>query len=286
MRRRALVVVAAALSVAALVGCSDDPAPAAAAPAVSVPDIVPFGSLVVDAYLRPVRGAEVVRALRAVHVDREESVRECMRAEGWEYEAVPFSEQQAGVGNPIDANLSYEEQRRWVDELGYGLSTVLPQGATADDARVLLDGPPVDDGTAGLSSAQLDAYYGSLDACAEAARLEFPQPDEGPEPVVGEEQILEVVADILADPAWIDAEQAWVPCMQAAGFDVGDKQAAVETVLGPLRAWADGGEAPDIEALQAQELAIAGADLTCLWTEVIPVQRRIEQEYAASLDAG
>ncbi|MCU0274925.1 MAG: hypothetical protein MUE34_17005, partial [Acidimicrobiales bacterium] len=62
----------------------------------SVPDVVPFGSLVVDPYLRPVRGAEVVRALREVHVDREESVRECMRAEGWEYEAVPFSEEQAG----------------------------------------------------------------------------------------------------------------------------------------------------------------------------------------------
>jgi len=151
---------------------------------------------------------------------------------------------------------------------------------------VLLGGPPTGDSVAELPPTQLEAYYGSLDVCAAEARAAFPQPEVGPEPVVGEERILEVVADILADPAWIAADQARVPCLREAGFDVTDERSGIDLVLGPLRAWADGGEAPDIEALQAQELAIAGADLTCLWTEVIPVQRRVEQEYAASLDAG
>lgn len=231
----------------------------------------------------------------------ENLLRDCMRAQGFEYVPVdPAAQRTALTGT---ANLTEEEFER---QYGYGLTTLYERRVSQSAA-----GPNVATRNS-LSPAQRTAYdralfganigvtfdvaadqgeYGQLGGCTkEATEQSFG----GPELLrTMASKLDELDARILADPLMVKAVTQWRDCMRVDGYELADPDQVdvvlkrrLEQIVGPPdRAVVPGTAATApydkgaLLALQREEVAMVAADIACERRHISPVEDKVREQY-------
>jgi hypothetical protein len=230
----------------------------------------------------------------------ENGIRDCMKAQGFEYVPVdPAAQQAALVGAPGMGKDDFEKQ------YGYGITTLYEQrrrqvGAGANDAiraalspadRVAYDRAlHGDDPTATLAQALDSGDFTHLGGCIRKAT----------EAVFGGAETLttlqskldELDERIQADPRMVKAISKWSGCMRAAGFaglehpqDVdATLQRKLEAIVGTPDGNASTSAEPDYDtaalaALQHEEVSMVAADKACESRYVAGVEEKVAAEY-------
>lgn len=229
----------------------------------------------------------------------ENLIRDCMKAEGFEYVPVdPAAQKAALVGS---ADLSEEE---FNEQFGYGITTLyekrLAQRASGPNEAI----------RARLSEAERAAYdralygdpisltfaealdtgnFGGLGGCTKQATEEV---FGGLEVIQDLQTKLDVLDErIVADPRVAKAIREWSQCMRSAGYDLSDPE-QVDTVLetklqeivGTPDPNADPAAPPEYDraalaALQREEVAMVKADIACEERHIADVEEEVRAEY-------
>jgi hypothetical protein len=234
----------------------------------------------------------------------EADIRECMKAQGFEYVPIdPFAQRAAVTGA---SRLSDED---FLNQFGYGISTLWGRGGAQADPNQRL--------RASLSAADRRAYDRAL--WGENAGATFQAAvDSGDftklggctrkatEAVFGGAQVLtqlqgkldQLDERILEDQRMVRALERWTACMADAGYRYEDPDEIdsdltkrMEKIVGPLPGpFATGpasGHKPQpydrsaLAALQREEVAIARADYACERKEIAPVEAVVRPQYEA-----
>jgi hypothetical protein len=234
----------------------------------------------------------------------EADIRECMKAQGFEYVPVdPFAQRAAVTGA---SRLSDED---FLNQFGYGISTLWGRGGVQADPNQRL--------RASLSAADRRAYDRAL--WGENAGSTFQAAvDSGDftklggctrkatEAVFGGAQVLtqlqgkldQLDERILEDQRMVHAVERWTACMATAGYRYEDPDEIdsdltkrMEKIVGPLPGpFATGpasGQKPQpydrsaLAALQREEVAVARADYACERKEITPVDSVVRPQYEA-----
>jgi hypothetical protein len=233
----------------------------------------------------------------------ETAIRDCMKAEGFEYVPVdPFAQRAAVLGS---SRLSDED---FLQQFGYGISTLWGRGRPDADPNYRLrlalgraDRKAYDRALWGENSgstftAAVDSGdFTKLGGCTRDATEE----------VFGGARVLTKVQGkldqleerILQDQRMVRAIERWSKCMADAGYDYEDPEAIdsdmferMESIVGPLPAQFATGPAPGekplpynraaLRELQREEVAIARADYACERKHITPVEEKVTPEYA------
>ncbi len=230
----------------------------------------------------------------------ENRIRECMRAQGFEYTPVdPFAQQQALTGK---ARLSEEE---FIEQFGYGISTLLGRATEQADPNARIrrslsatDGAAYDRALWGdnrgatFADAVDSGHFGELGGCTkEASEAIF---GGGPVLTALVTKLDELDDSILADQRMVRAEEKWSRCMAQRGFrygDPGDIEGDVEKrftdifgvgVRPGATAPPDPGTSYDRAALaelRRDEVRVATADHECEKQEITPVELVVRPQY-------
>jgi hypothetical protein len=231
-------------------------------------------------------------------------IRDCMKAQGFDYVPVdPFAQRAAVTGA---ARLSDEDFLR---QFGYGISTLWGRGgATADpnqriraslgaaDRRAYDRVLWGDDPGATFQAAVDSGDFTKLGGCTRRATSA----------VFGGAQVLTQLQNkldqlderILEDQRMVRAVELWSGCMADAGYRYadpdeidGDLTRRTEKIVGPLPGpFATGpgnGQTPPpydhaaLAALQHDEVATARADLDCEQKHITPVESKVRPQYEA-----
>jgi hypothetical protein len=234
----------------------------------------------------------------------EADIRECMKAQGFEYVPLdPFAQRAAVTGA---SRLSDED---FLNQFGYGISTLWGRGGVQADPNQRL--------RASLSAADRRAYDRAL--WGENAGSTFQAAvDSGDftklggctrkatEAVFGGAQVLtqlqgkldQLDERILEDQRMVHAVERWTACMAKAGYRYEDPDEIdsdltkrMERIVGPLPGpFATGpasGQKPQpydrsaLAALQREEVAVARADYACERKEITPVESVVRPQYEA-----
>jgi hypothetical protein len=234
----------------------------------------------------------------------EADIRECMKAQGFEYVPIdPFAQRAAVTGA---SRLSDED---FLNQFGYGISTLWGRGGAQADPNQRL--------RASLSAADRRAYDRAL--WGENAGATFQAAvDSGDftklggctrkatEAVFGGAQVLtqlqgkldQLDERILEDQRMVRALEHWTACMAEAGYRYEDPDEIdsdltkrMEKIVGPLPGpFATGpasGHKPQpydrsaLAALQREEVALARADHACERKEITPVESVVRPQYEA-----
>jgi hypothetical protein len=234
----------------------------------------------------------------------EADIRECMKAQGFEYVPVdPFAQRAAVTGA---SRLSDED---FLNQFGYGISTLWGRGGVQADPNQRL--------RASLGAADRRAYDRAL--WGENAGSTFQAAvDSGDftklggctrkatEAVFGGAQVLtqlqgrldQLDERILEDQRMVRALEGWTACMAKAGYRYEDPDEIdadltkrMERIVGPLPGpFATGpasGHKPApydrtaLAALQREEVAIARADYACERKEITPIESVVRPQYEA-----
>jgi hypothetical protein len=234
----------------------------------------------------------------------EADIRECMKAQGFEYVPIdPFAQRAAVTGA---SRLSDED---FLNQFGYGISTLWGRGGAQADPNQRL--------RASLSAADRRAYDRAL--WGENAGATFQAAvDSGDftklggctrkatEAVFGGAQVLtqlqgkldQLDERILEDQRMVRALERWTTCMADAGYRYEDPDEIdsdltkrMEKIVGPLPGpFATGpasGHKPQpydrsaLAALQREEVAVARADYACERKEITPVESVVRPQYEA-----
>lgn len=234
----------------------------------------------------------------------EADIRECMKAQGFEYVPIdPFAQRAAVTGA---SRLSDED---FLNQFGYGISTLWGRGGAQADPNQRL--------RASLSAADRRAYDRAL--WGENAGATFQAAvDSGDftklggctrkatEAVFGGAQVLtqlqgkldQLDERILEDQRMVRALERWTACMADAGYRYEDPDEIdsdltkrMEKIVGPLPGpFATGpasGHKPQpydrsaLAALQREEVAVARADYACERKEITPVESVVRPQYEA-----
>lgn len=234
----------------------------------------------------------------------EADIRECMKAQGFEYVPIdPFAQRAAVTGA---SRLSDED---FLNQFGYGISTLWGRGGAQADPNQRL--------RASLSAADRRAYDRAL--WGENAGATFQAAvDSGDftklggctrkatEAVFGGAQVLtqlqgkldQLDERILEDQRMVRALERWTTCMADAGYRYEDPDeidsdltTRMEKIVGPLPGpFATGpasGHKPQpydrsaLAALQREEVAVARADYACERKEITPVESVVRPQYEA-----
>jgi hypothetical protein len=233
----------------------------------------------------------------------ETAIRDCMRAEGFEYFPVdPLAQRAAVLGS---SRLSEEE---FIQQFGYGISTLWGRGRAVTDpnerlrmalapadrrayGRVLWGENPGATFTAAVDSGD----FAELGGCTREAT----------EAVFGGAQVLTQLQGkldaleerILQDQRMVRAIERWSKCVAEAGFHYEEPEAIdsdlferMEQIVGPLPGqFATGpaaGETPQpynqakLADLQQEEVAIARTDLKCEREHITPVEEKVAPQYS------
>jgi hypothetical protein len=232
----------------------------------------------------------------------EAAIRDCMRAQGFEYVPVdPFAQRAAVLGS---SRLSDEE---FLQQFGYGISTLWGRGRAAADPNVrirlalgkadrrsydrVLWG---DSAGATFTEAVDSGNFAKLGGCTRRAT----------EQVFGGAQLLTQLQRrldgleerILQDQRMVRAIERWSSCMSEAGFEYPEPEAIdsdlfgrMEAIVGPLPGQFATGPAPGQRAqpynrgalakLQRDEVAIARSDFACEEEHITPVEEKVAPEY-------
>jgi hypothetical protein len=231
-------------------------------------------------------------------------IRDCMKAQGFDYVPVdPFAQRAAVTGA---TRLSDEDFLR---QFGYGISTLWGRGgATADpNQRLRAALGPADrraydralwgeEAGATFQAAVDSGDFTKLGGCTRRATTA----------VFGGAQVLTQLQNkldqlderILEDQRMVRALERWSACMADAGYryedpdDIdGDITKRMENIVGPLPGpFATGpgdGRAPPpydhaaLAALQRDEVATARADFACEQQRIAPVEAKVRPQYEA-----
>jgi hypothetical protein len=234
----------------------------------------------------------------------EADIRECMKAQGFEYVPIdPFAQRAAVTGA---SRLSDED---FLNQFGYGISTLWGRGGAQADPNQRL--------RASLSAADRRAYDRALWGENSGATFQAAV-DSGDftklggctrkatEAVFGGAQVLtqlqgkldQLDERILEDQRMVRALERWTACMADAGYRYedpdeidGELTKRMEKIVGPLPGpFATGpasGHKPQpydrsaLAALQREEVAVARADYACERKEITPVESVVRPQYEA-----
>ena len=225
----------------------------------------------------------------------ENLIRDCMKAQGFEYTPVdPQAQRAALVGQ---AGMSEEDFNK---QYGYGITTLYgkeqavdasdpnvkyrsgldPAGQAAYDQALYGDDP-----SATFGQALDTGDYSRLGGCTKQAA----------EAVFGgvavfqslQEKLDELDNSILQDGRMVKAVQAWSKCMGDAGFPNLTEQDQVDSTLtGKLEAIVGPPDDPTqnydqaaLKALQAEEVSMVAADIKCEKAHVSSVEEKVRAEY-------
>ena len=237
--------------------------------------------------------------IRVRQTSAENLIRDCMKAQGFDYVPVdPAAQQAALVGAPGMSKDDFEKQ------YGYGITTLYEQRrqlAVAGPNKALRDSLGEadrkaydkalygDDPTATFADALDSGDYSRLGGCIKTATGQ----------VFGGADVLSSLAEKLeqldekmrADPRMVKAVQQWSACMRDAGFDGLGEQEEVDEVLktkleqiveAPEEQATDGEAGYDktaLAALQKEEVAMVTADIACEEEHVADVEEKVAEEY-------
>jgi hypothetical protein len=227
----------------------------------------------------------LARRARAEYV-----VRDCMKAQGFEYVPVDPAAQRAELlGGAKVSDEDFEKQ------YGYGIATLYEQrraqrkklGPNEAIRARLSDGDHPD---ANFDEVLDNGDFTRLGGCTkEAADKTFG----GAEIVRTIQQKLDELDNaILADPRMVEVVKQWSNCMREAGYPGLSEQDEVDTVLKKkLEAIVGtGGDKPGdaaepsydkaaLTALQRDEVAMVSADVTCERKNITAVETKVRAEY-------
>jgi hypothetical protein len=234
----------------------------------------------------------------------EGAIRDCMKAEGFDYVPVdPVAQRAALLGS---GRLSDQD---FIDQFGYGISTLWGRGGAQADPNARTRGAlgPADrraydralwgeNRGATFTDAVDRGDFTKLGGCTRKAT----------EAVFGGAQVLTQIQGkldslderILADQRMVRAIEKWSACMADAGFryeepedidsDLFDR---MEKLVGPVPGQYATGPAPGetarsydrnaLRQLQRDEVAIARADYRCELKDITPVENVVRPEYEA-----
>jgi hypothetical protein len=284
--RHLLTAIALAMAIA-IAACGEEPVAPADRPPVDVEDQLGFDQAGIIA-----RQSRVEAALR-----------DCMRAEGFEYVPVDPLEQRAAV-----LGSSRLSEAEFLQQFGYGISTLWGRGrAEADpNERIRMALAPADrraydrvlygDSSGMTFTAAVDSGdFAELGGCTRKAT----------EGVFGGAQVLTQLQGrldaleerVLQDQRMVRAIENWSKCMAEAGYQYEEPEAIdsdlferMEKIVGPLPGqFATGpaaGETPrpynraKLAALQQEEVAIARADNKCEIEHITPVEEEVTPQYS------
>ncbi len=233
----------------------------------------------------------------------EAAIRDCMKAQGFEYVPVdPFAQRAAVLGS---SRLSDED---FLQQFGYGISTLWGRGRTDADpnARLRLALGPADrkaydrslwgdNAGATFTEAVDSGNFARLGGCTRDAT----------EQVFGGARLLtqlqsrldQLEERILQDQRMVRAIESWSGCMAQAGFEYDEPEAIdsdlfarMEAIVGPLPGQFATGPAPGerprqysrvaLSELQRDEVAIARSDNRCEQKHITPVEEKVAPQYA------
>ena len=234
----------------------------------------------------------------------EADIRECMKAQGFEYVPVdPFAQRAAVTGA---SRLSDED---FLNQFGYGISTLWGRGGVQADPNQRL--------RASLSAADRRAYDRALwgENAGSTFQAAVDSGDfaklggctrEATEAVFGGAQVLtqlqgkldQLDERILEDQRMVHAVERWTACMAKAGYRYEDPdeidsdltkrmEKIVGPLPGPLATGPASGQKPQpydrsaLAALQREEVAVARADYACERKEITPVESVVRPQYEA-----
>lgn len=234
----------------------------------------------------------------------EAAIRDCMKAQGFDYVPVdPYAQRAAITG------VSRLSDQDFLKQFGYGISTLWGRGGAQSDPnqRVRAALSPADrsayeralwgDNPGTTFQAAVDSGdFTKLGGCTRRAT----------EAVFGGAQVLtqlqgrldQLDERILEDQRMVRAVERWSSCMSAAGYQYEDPDAIdgqltkrMEAIVGPIPGpFATGpppGERPQpydhaaLAALQRDEVAIARADYACERKHIAPVESVVRPQYEA-----
>ena len=229
-------------------------------------------------------------------ISAENFVRDCMKANGFDYVPVdPVAQQADLVGQTGLSDEEFEEQ------YGYGLTTLYEQ------RKKLVDGPNEairnslsdaekaaydrtlygDDPTATFAVALDTGDYSRLGGCVKEATAEV---FGGVEVLQSLQEKLDELDDaIINDPRMVEAISAWASCMRESGFELDDPEqvdvvllSRLEEIVGP-----PGNERADYDTaalaqLQRDEVTMVTADIDCENDNITPVEEDVRAEYEAA----
>jgi hypothetical protein len=293
MRRIGTGAVVAVLAALALPACGGDDEPAKDAPRekpafVELEDRLGFGT----------------EGIMARQNKVEASIQRCMRESGFDYVPVdPFA------GQGIVARASRLNDEQFIEQFGYGISTLWGLGGRETDPNARIRGS-LDPVTRKAYDRTLygdhpnvtfvDAVDGGdltrLGGCTREATAAAFGDGEVISAIVGKFDTLD--ERITSDRRMVRAEQAWIACMAAAGHPYRSEdaieedftkrmEAIVGPIPGPLATAPPAGEKPRpydrnrLRALQREEVAVARADFACEEKEITPVEAVVRPEYEA-----
>jgi hypothetical protein len=234
----------------------------------------------------------------------EAEIRECMKAQGFEYVPVdPFAQRAAVTGA---SRLSDED---FLNQFGYGISTLWGRGGVQADPNQRL--------RASLGAADRRAYdralWGENPGSSFQAAVDSGDftklggcTRKATEAVFGGAQVLtqlqgkldQLDERILEDQRMVRALERWTACMAEAGYRYEDPDEIdsdltkrMEKIVGPLPGpFATGppsGHKPApydraaLAALQREEVAIARADYACERKKITPIESVVRPQYEA-----
>jgi hypothetical protein len=234
----------------------------------------------------------------------EAEIRECMKAQGFEYVPVdPFAQRAAVTGA---SRLSDED---FLNQFGYGISTLWGRGGAQADPNQRL--------RASLGAADRRAYdralWGENPGSSFQAAVDSGDftklggcTRKATEAVFGGAQVLtqlqgkldQLDERILEDQRMVRALERWTACMAEAGYRYEDPDEIdsdltkrMEKIVGPLPGpFATGppsGHKPApydraaLAALQREEVAIARADYACERKKITPIESVVRPQYEA-----
>ena len=285
---RPLLSAVIAVAVAIVLGaCGDEPVAPEDRPPVDVEDQLGFD-----------QAGIIARQSRV-----ETAIRDCMRAEGFEYFPVdPLAQRAAVLGS---SRLSEEE---FLQQFGYGISTLWGRGRAVPDPneRLRLAMAPADrraydrvlwgENPGATFTAAVDSGdFAELGGCTRKAT----------EAVFGGAQVLTQLQGkldaleerVLQDQRMVRAIERWSKCMAEAGYQYEEPEAIdsdlferMEKIVGPLPGqFATGpaaGEKPQpynrakLTDLQHEEVAIARTDFRCEREHITPVEEKVTPQYS------
>jgi hypothetical protein len=236
-------------------------------------------------------------AILARQAKAENLIRDCMKAQGFDYIPVdPVAQRAQLVGQP---GMTEEEFNK---QFGYGITTLYEQKETEDAT-----GPnkEIRDALGPADQAAYDrALYGDDPSATFAVALDTGDfsrlggcVKQAAEKVFGGVDVIESLQSkldelddrILADPRMVKAVAAWSACMGKGGFQLQDPdqvdttlQTKLDTIVGPPDNPNPDFDHAALAALQQEEVSMVASDISCEEQNITPVEDQVRPEYEAA----